>query len=63
MDEIKYCKDATKLLKIHVVCGKDCPIFDKCPRLILEEATDKAIEESIKRMMEITGVLNETVRG
>ena len=48
-----YCKDALKLLNKKIVCGKDCPIFNKCPRLIMEDATDKAIELSIKRMMEV----------
>jgi len=53
MNKITYCKDATKLLKIEVVCGKRCPIFNNCPRLILEDATDKAIEKAIKRMIEV----------
>ena len=48
---MKYCKDALKLLKIKVVCGKDCPIVNDCPRLIIEDATDIAIEEAIKAMI------------
>lgn len=45
-----YCKDALKLLKKKVVCGKDCPILTSCPRLILEDATDIAIEKAIEAM-------------
>ena len=48
-----HCKDAKKLLKKNIVCGKDCPIFKKCPRLIMEDATDRAIEQAIKRMIEV----------
>jgi len=50
---MKYCKDALKLLKKKVICGKDCPIIENCPRLIMEDATDKAVEEAIKRMLEL----------
>jgi len=51
---MKYCKDALKLLGKKVVCGKNCPLFDRCPRLILEDASDEAIDKAIKAMMEIT---------
>ncbi len=50
---MNYCKDALKLLKKKVVCGKGCPIFTNCPRLILEDATDAAIERAIKAMIEV----------
>ena len=50
---MKYCKDALKLLKRKVVCGKNCPIFLNCPRLILEDASDEAIDKAIKAMMEV----------
>ncbi len=50
---MKYCKDAKKLLQKKVVCGKDCPIFEKCPRLIMEDATDEAIDKAIKAMFEV----------
>jgi len=53
---MKYCEIATRLLKINTVCGKNCPIYENCPQLIMEDATDKAIEMAIKRMIE---VLNE----
>ena len=53
---MEYCKDAWRFLKVKVVCGKGCPIYggagEKCPRLILEDATDIAIEKAIKAMME-----------
>lgn len=45
---MKYCKDALKLLKVKVVCGKDCPRFP-CLRLTVEDVMDDAIEEIIKR--------------
>ena len=54
---MKYCKDALKLLKRKVVCGRDCPIFGNCPRLIMEDATDIAIEKAIEAM--IRGYLND----
>ena len=57
-NKMGYCRDAQKLLKIKVVCGKDCPIYPNCPRLILQNANDeadeinnKAIEEAIKAMI------------
>ena len=46
-----YCKDALKLLGKKVVCGRDCPILKNCPRLILEDATDGAIERAILMMI------------
>ena len=48
-----YCKDALKLLGIKVVCGDKCPLFLTCPRLIIEDATDMAIEQAIKEMIKI----------
>ena len=55
-----YCKDAWKLLKIKVICGRVCPIYgdagEECPRLILEDATDIAIEKAIKAMMKVRRV-------
>ncbi len=39
-----YCPDALKLLNKKIVCGKDCPIYKKCPRLILEDAKLKIDE-------------------
>ena len=52
---MNYCRDALKLLKKKVVCGKDCPIYQSCPRLILEDATDIAIEKAIKAMLKARG--------
>lgn len=49
----KYCKDALQLLNIKTVCGEDCPLFKDCPRLILEDATDSAIEQAIETMIKI----------
>ena len=58
-----YCKDAFKLLKIKVFnCVKtdleikgfvsECPLYgkagEKCPRLILEDATEEAIDAMLK---------------
>lgn len=53
MKHDKYCDDALKLSNIKIVCGKDCPLFKNCPRLILEDATDEAINEAIEVMIEI----------
>ena len=50
---MKYCKDALKLLGRKVICGKGCPLLDRCPRLIMEDATDIAIEKAMIAMMEI----------
>ena len=56
---MKYCKDALKLLKKKIVCGKDCPIYglvgEDCPRLILENANDIAIEKAIRALLKIKG--------
>ncbi len=51
-----YCKDALKLLKKKVVCGKGCPLLKNCPRLILEDALDEAIEKAMKAMIKMKGV-------
>lgn len=56
---MEHCKDALRLLGIKVVCGKDCPITKNCPRLILEDATDMAIEQAITAMMEAMGEKRE----
>jgi len=53
MEEIKYCEDAYKLYGIKTVCGKGCPLFGYCPRLILEDDTDKAIERAMGAMIKI----------
>ena len=45
-----YCKDALNLLGKKIICGKACPILKNCPRLILEDASDMAIEKAIKAM-------------
>ena len=47
-----YCLDALKLLKRKVNCGDECPIINNCPRLILENASDNAIEKAIQAMIE-----------
>ena len=65
---MKYCKDALKLLKVKVVCGKDCPIYaGGCPRLILQDANDEtdernniAIDKAIKAMMEVVNDKKKT---
>uniref|UniRef100_A0A6M3JHG6 Uncharacterized protein n=1 Tax=viral metagenome TaxID=1070528 RepID=A0A6M3JHG6_9ZZZZ len=42
---MKYCEIATKLLKINIVCGKDCPMYGTdCPQLIMQDANDKIDE-------------------
>ncbi len=59
---MSYCKDALKLLGEKVICGKDCPILKNCPRLILEDDTDIAIEKAIKALLKIRS-LNEKKDG
>ena len=53
MSKQEYCKDALKLLGKKVVCGKDCPIIGNCPRLIIEDATDDAINKAMTAMTEV----------
>jgi len=48
---MKYCEIATRLLKINTVCGKDCPIYENCPQLIMEDASDKMIKQAIEAML------------
>ena len=48
---MKYCEVATRLLKINTVCGKDCPIYENCPQLIMEDASDKMIKSAIEAML------------
>lgn len=60
MGDIIYCKDAKRLRNINVVCGKDCPILKEgCPRLTLEDATDKAVDKAIEQMIEIVKELKK----
>uniref|UniRef100_A0A6M3KCT6 Uncharacterized protein n=1 Tax=viral metagenome TaxID=1070528 RepID=A0A6M3KCT6_9ZZZZ len=48
---MNYCKVAAKLLKINTVCGVACPIYENCPQLIMEDASDKAIEKAIEAIL------------
>ena len=48
---MSYCQVATRLLKINTVCGKNCPIYDNCPQLIMEDASDKMIKQAIEAML------------
>tara|TARA_Y100000310_G_scaffold144390_1_gene143661 strand:- start:29086 stop:29295 length:210 start_codon:yes stop_codon:yes gene_type:complete len=47
---VDYCDDARKLIGRMVACDK-CPIVANCPRLILEDAADKAISKAIQAMI------------
>lgn len=47
----KYCKIARKILKRNIVCGADCPLLKDCPRIIMEDASDEAIEKAIDSMI------------
>ncbi len=49
---MNYCRDASRLLGKKVICGRGCPILEDCPRLIMEDATDKAIEDAIEAMVQ-----------
>ncbi len=50
---MKYCKDALKLIGKKVICGENCPIIKNCPRIIMEDATDEAIDKAIEAMVKI----------
>ena len=56
---MKYCKDALKILGKKVICGQGCPIYGlagaDCPRLIIENANDIAIEKAILALLKIKG--------
>lgn len=49
---MNYCKLAQKVLKRDIICGKDCPLLENCPRLILENASDEAIEKATNALLE-----------
>ena len=53
VDSEKFCPDAKRLLGITTICGKGCPIFSSCPRLILEDATDKGIDKAMIKIVEL----------
>ena len=57
--EFENCKDAKRWLSIDVICGKDCPVFANCPRLIMEDATDKAVGKAMEAMT----AMKENVNG
>jgi len=46
-----YCKDAYKLFKIKILCGSDCPIYKKCPRIIIEDASDKVADKIMREFI------------
>lgn len=46
-----FCKDAYKLFGIKILCGKDCPIYKKCPRIIIEDTSDKMANEIMKEFI------------
>ena len=51
---MQYCKDALKWIKKEVVCGIDCPLYDKdCPRLIKEDRDEKTTEKMLEAMFKI----------
>jgi len=51
--EINYCKDAYKLFKSEVLCGKRCPIYKTCPYIILGDTADKNAKKIMKEMIKI----------
>ena len=48
-----YCKDAKRLTGKVTVCGNDCPIFNRCPRLTIEDAVDVAIDKAMEEMIKV----------
>ncbi len=53
IEKMDYCKDALKLIGKKVICGENCPIIKNCPRIIMEDATDEAIDKAIEAMVKI----------
>ncbi len=54
-----YCKDAEQLLGIQVMCGGECPLVTKCPRLILEDAMDEAVRQAVNALLAVNEVNRE----
>ncbi len=48
---MKYCKLAKKILKRDIICGQECPLLEDCPRLIMEDATDEAVNKAVDAMI------------
>lgn len=48
-----YCKDALRLLHKKIIGCDTCPIMSECPRLILEDATDEAVDKAIEAMVKV----------
>lgn len=46
-----FCGLAKKIIKEDIICSGDCPLIEKCPRLIMEDAIDKAVESAVTAMI------------
>ncbi len=57
-----YCKVALKLLGVKTVCGVNCPMFKNCFVLILEDATDSAIEKVSDAILKIVKTMLKIVK-
>ena len=50
---MNYCKDAYKLFKIKILCGKECPIYKTCPYIVLGDTADKNAKKIMKAMIRL----------
>ena len=48
--ELGRCDFAGRLFGGEIICGKDCPIFGECPRIIMEDATGDTIDKAMDAM-------------
>ena len=48
-----YCKDAYKLFKIQILCGKICPIYKTCPYIVLGDTADKNAKRIMREMIKL----------
>ena len=48
-----YCKDAYKLFKIKILCGKECPIYKTCPWIVLGDTADKNAKKIMREMIRL----------
>ena len=44
---------AQEILKEDIVCSAECPLTEDCPRLIMEDATDEAVEKALDAMIRL----------
>uniref|UniRef100_A0A6H2A4L2 Uncharacterized protein n=1 Tax=viral metagenome TaxID=1070528 RepID=A0A6H2A4L2_9ZZZZ len=48
---MEYCKDALDWLGIETTCGKSCPKYKNCPRILIEDSSDRLADKVMKIMI------------